>query len=398
MTAEQPASFQLGDRSLFPTLKPRAYLNHAAISPPSRLVAEAASAVVSDYAQHGVAAFGRWRDQRENLRQDLAELIGARPIDLAFLANTTRTVTEVALCFPWRKGDGVLCFEGEFPANVTPWQRAADAFGLKLHLLSVDRLKSAEGLEQVARELARGIRLVAVSAVQFQTGFRSPLRRLTELAHSAGAEVFVDGIQACGAVPIDVGDLGVDYLGCGSHKWLMGLEGAAFLYVRPERAAALVPRTAGWLSHQDGMRFLFEGAGHLRYDRRIREEIAWMESGAYNAIGLAALSAAVAPIKAIGVGAIFEHITQYLDDLELQLADLGFRSERSGREAERSGTLAVHPPPGQDVVALAGRLNDAGVAVTTPDGRLRFAPHWPNALDEVPFVVEVVRKALPTRE
>jgi len=120
---------RLGDRSLFPDLAARAYVNHAAISPPSVAVRDAVNAVLSDYSERGVGAVGTWLAQRARLRESLAGLIGASKDEIALVPNTTLGVTDIALCFPWRQGDRVLLFEGEFPANVTPWQRAAELFG-----------------------------------------------------------------------------------------------------------------------------------------------------------------------------------------------------------------------------------------------------------------------------
>src|SRR5262249_30545396 len=160
--------------------------------------------------------------------------------------NTSRGMSDVALCFPWRRGDRVILFEGEFPANVTPWQRAAETFGLSIAWVPLSAfhdgaasgpkpragmaraIASSEeaGLDRLRAELARGARLVAVSAVQFQTGLRMPVESMAALCHASGAEIFIDAVQCCGAVPIDAGASGVDYLASGSHKWLMGLEGA----------------------------------------------------------------------------------------------------------------------------------------------------------------------------
>lgn len=397
MTTWQPdvSRVALGDRRLFPDLSARAYLSHAAISPASSEVQRACAALVADYAKDGLGAFQAWRDQRERLRARLARLIGAASAsDVAFVANTTRSVIDVALSLPWRPRDVVLCLRGEFPANVTPWQQAARTFELELRFLEVEAFRTDEGLAALERELARGVRLVAVSAVQFQTGLRMPIEAIAERAHAFGAEVFVDAIQACGVVPIDVARAGIDYLGCGSHKWLMGLEGAAFVYARPDRAAALVPRVAGWLSHEDALDFLFRGEGHLRYDRAIRREVGMLEGGAYNGVGLAALEAGIAPIEALGVPRIFEHVQRYLDPLEEALVERAFVSERSPDPARRSGILSVRAPHDIDVVLLSRALLARGVVTSTPDGRLRFAPHWPNALEEVPDVVAALDDAL----
>lgn len=389
---------RLGDRSLFPTLEARAYLNHGGISPASAPVRAAVLAIAEDYARRGAAAFGAWNEQRARLRGLLARLVGAgAPEDIALGTNTTRGLTDIALCVPWRAGDRVILFDGEFPANVTPWQRAAAVFGLETAFVPLAPFHASDeaGLDALARELGRGgARLVAVSAVQFQTGLRMPLARIAALCRQHGAELCVDAVQAVGAVPLDVAALGIDYLACGSHKWLMGLEGAGFVYVSPARVAALRPTVAGWLSHEEGLRFLFEGAGHLRYDRPIRKRADFLEGGNYNSAGLAALEASAGLIHAIGVPAVHAHVNAYHNALEPELLARGFTSARAREPSRRSCTLSVLPPPGVALGALYRELTARGVACATPDGYLRFTPHWPNALDEVPFVVGAVDGAL----
>lgn len=386
----------LGDRSLFPGLEARAYLNHAAISPPSRPVIDAVSAVLASYATHGAAAFPTWMEQRARLRGKLARLLGAHPEDLGFVQSTTRGVNDIALCLPWRSGERVIVFEGEFPANVTPWQRAAALFGLEVVFLPLAdfAIDEGRGLTRLEQELRRGVRLVAVSAVEFQTGLRMPLAAMSELCHAHGAELFVDAVQACGATPIDVTALGIDYLACGGHKWMMAVEGTGFLYVRPDRIRALQPSVAGWLSHEDGVGFLFEGPGRLRYDRPIRARTDFVEGGNINAMGFAGMEAALDQILGLGVEAIHAHANTILDALEPALVARGFRSLRAPEPRRRSAILGVLPPENVSVIVLARELGALGIACSTPDGVLRFSPHWPNALAEVPVVLDAVDEAL----
>ncbi|APR84311.1 Cysteine desulfurase [Minicystis rosea] len=380
---------KLGDRSLFPDLAGRVYVNHASISPPSLAVRRAVMGVLDDYAAHGSGSFGKWAAQRSRLREKLAKLVGARAEDIALMPNTTRGVSDVALCFPWSRGDRVILFEGEFPANVTPWQRAAEAFGLEIAWVAVaDFLASEEqGLEALRRELSRGARLVAVSAVEFQNGLRMPIAEMAKMAHAAGAELFVDAVQACGIVPIDVVQDGIDYLAAGSHKWLMGPEGGGFLYVSPDRIDALRPNVAGWLSHEDPIGFLLRGPGLLRYDRPIRRRADLFEGGNVNTAGLAGLEAAVDLIQHVGARTIFEHVTRILDALEPALVGRGFASLRSADPRQRSGALSVRPPAGISLVELGRELGSRGISCSTPDGLLRFSPHWPNSVDQVPEVL-----------
>lgn len=386
----------LGDRSLFPALEARAYLAHAAISAPSVLVTAAVEGLLADYARCGMYAFGGWMERREGLRARLAALVGGEPGEIGLVQSTTSGLSALALALPFRPGDRVILFEGEFPANVTPWQRAAERFGLTLDWVPLAPFHASdeEGLAALARALERPARLVAVSAVQFQTGLRMPLAAIARLAHAAGAELSVDAVQALGVVPLDARALGADYLACGAHKWLMGLEGAGFVWVRAERQAALRPLTAGWLGHEEGLRFLFEGAGHLRYDRPLKQDGSVFEAGNLSAASFAALDASLTALLALGVDRIEAHVAGYLDALEPALSDLGLRSVRAREPSRRSGILSFAGPFERKPSEIQRSLHAQGVIVSTPDGHLRFAPHFWSDPAEIPLVARAVREAL----
>ncbi len=400
MSTTHPYEPQIGDRSLFPTLDIKAYLNHSAISPFSLPVQERLRAFADDYAKRGINAFFDWRAEIDALRDKLARLIGAAgPGDIALMPNTTAGVSAVAMCLPWQKGQKVVVFEGEFPTNVTPWQRAGALYDLEVVSLPVSDYAGAEGhapgLERLEGVLkAGGVRLVAVSMVQFHTGLAMPVAQMAKLCHEHGAELFVDAIQGVGIVPTDVVRDGIDYLACGSHKWLMGPEGAGFLYAAPGLAAHFRPHLAGWLSHEEPFRFLVEGEGHLRYDRPIRPEVGFLEAGTVNAMGLCGLSASLDLLLALGSEAIFEHNGAYLQALEQALVARGFESLRASDAQGRSGILSVLPPQGVSAVMLWEELGKRSVSCSVPDGKLRFAPHWANALSEVEFVMGHVDELL----
>jgi len=385
----------LGDRALFPTLAARSYLAHCSISPLSAPVHAAMVGYADSYARLGVGALGGWLEQRAGLRGQLAALIGARAEDIGLIANTTTGVTDIAFGIDWRPGDRVVLFDGEFPANVTPWQQAAATFRLEIVRLPLAGFglpgQEHDGLAGLRATLAAGpVRLVAVSAVQFQTGLAMPIAAIAALCKEAGAELFVDAIQALGVVPIDV-SVGIDYLTCGSHKWLMGTDGCALLYVAPHRAAALVPRLGGWLSHEDPVGFL-TGASPLRYDRPLRARADVFEGGAPNGAGLAALGAGVTLLHGLGVASVFAHVQRWHDAIEPELVRRGFMSLRSPDPSRRSGILSLRTPV--DAQALVRALGARGVVVSAPENHLRIAPSWPNALEEVPHVLDAIDSAL----
>lgn len=386
----------LGDRSGFPRLAARAYLGHSAISPLSQVVEQAIAQVSHDYALRGIEAFMTWHERRGLLRARVATLLGAALDEVGFVANTTTAISTIAINYPWQRGDVVIVLRGEFPANVTPWQRAAALHGLHVEFHEVDAFAGASGrgLERLEQRLRQGgVRLIAVSAVQFQSGLRMPLRAIATLAHQHGAELFCDAIQALGVLELHPRALGIDYLACGSHKWLMGSEGAALLWVARERLAGLRHFNAGWLSHEHAVDFLFE-PDQLRYDRPIREAADHVEVGAYPVLGLAALAAAIEPLLALGSAAIEQHVARYLDALDEGLRARGLVSLRSEVVEQRSAILSVRAPAEVDAREIQARLSRRGVVMTIPEGLLRFAPHWPNALDEVPEVLAALDEVL----
>jgi selenocysteine lyase/cysteine desulfurase len=392
---------ELGSRALFPDLAARSYLNHAGVSPPSLAVQAAVRALLDAYARGGGAAVSETLAVRARLRGKLARLLGAAPQDVALTSGTTHGLLAVALSFPWRAGDRLVLLEGEFPGNTTPWLRAAELFGLAPAWIPAADFggDAGRGLQRLDDALRAGARLVAASAVQFQTGLRMPIAEMAALCARHGAELCVDAVQAAGVVPLDVAALGADYVAGGAHKWLMGAEGAGFLWVRPERMAALRPALAGWLSHEDPVSFLTEGrAGLLRYDLPLRRRADVFEAGSGASLAFAALDAALDAPLALGVPAVFAHVQRLHDALAPALAARGLEVLRDARPERRSGILAARPPPGLGARALRAALAARGVVVAIPDGLVRFAPHWPNAASEVPLVAEALDAALRSKE
>lgn len=383
---------ELGSRDLFPKLEAAVYANHASLSPPSTAVRDAVEATLEGYALRGMTWYVEEVERRERLRGALGNLVGAASDQIGLVANTTAGVLAVALGLPWRRGDRVLVFDGEFPTNITPWQQAARRHELELVWMQSDDFRTDRpvALERFEDHLKQGVRLVAVSAVQFTTGQRMPLEAMGELCRAYGAELFVDAIQAAGVVPLDVDRMGIDYLACGSHKWLMAPEGTGFVYVAPRCASSLEPDVAGWLSHEDAFAFLTRAPGELRYDRPFQAGARMAEAGTPNTLGAAGLEASLGLLTRLGIGAIFEHVQAWQDLVEPGLVERGFESARMIDPEGRSGILSVRPQDPALAPLWAQALTERGIACASPDGWLRFSPHWPNAISEADRVLAAV--------
>lgn len=388
----------LGDRSWFPTLEYEAALAHAAISPASVLVERAVARAAGDLARQASRAFPIYEAQRARLREKLAALLGVPRTELALTPGTTRGITDLALALPLTARDEIVLLTEEFPANLTPWQLAASAFGAKVTLLPAVDARRADSLaaymDGVLARLRAGARYVAVSEVQFRTGLRMPVAELGRLCLEHDAHLIVDAIQGVGALPVDPVGAGVSALAGGGHKWLLGTEGSGYLYVAPRLMAELSPKAAGWLAHQDGDWFLFKGPGHLRADRPLKHDVSVFEGSTLPLLSLVALEAGMTPILELGVDRIFAHVQSYFDRIEPELAALGLTSLRSASPEGRSCILSLSLPPGVDITRLVPELRERKVLTSMPDGLLRLAPHFYARTSEPELVVQAVREAL----
>ena len=161
----------IGSRSLFPGLTHQVYLNHAAVSPISSAVSAELAQVCEDYARLGLSAIFKWLEHREHTRGLCATLIHADASDIGFVANTTSGIQTVAWSIDWRPRDRILLFDGEFPTNISPWQAVSEEFKGRLAWVSVRDCPDAHiFLDRAEQQLKQGVRLVAISAVQFQNG------------------------------------------------------------------------------------------------------------------------------------------------------------------------------------------------------------------------------------
>jgi selenocysteine lyase/cysteine desulfurase len=227
--------------------------------------------------------------------------------------------------------------------------------------------------DDVAAALDDDVRLVSLSATDWEYGCRLPVRAVTELAHDAGARVLVDAVQAVGQRPVDVREWGADFVAAAGHKWLLGPWGAGFLYVREGAEEWLTPRAIGYrglASTDDGDYEYKPGAQRL--------EVATANPAPY-----AGLVEAIEATRAAGVenrAARIEELTGYLKS---RLGDDQLLSPR----AFHSGLVTVEVDDPQGTV---DRLDDAGVKVRVIPSIdcLRASVHAFNTRDDLDRFVE----------
>jgi len=238
-------SFDLSPESLdreFPVRRSLVYLNHAAVAPLPRRVADAMQAYVENVRDRGAADWRRHFAAIDTTREKAARLVGAAPGEIAFLPNTSWCANLVALAFPWSEGDNVVTDDMEFPSNAWPW-RALEARGVECRIAA-----SREGrvtADDVAAKIDARTRVVAVSWVAFHNGWVYPVEEIGALCRERSILLFVDAIQGLGALEMDAPRMGVGVLAADSHKWLSGPRAGRSSTSRKRRATACPRSWAG---------------------------------------------------------------------------------------------------------------------------------------------------------
>jgi selenocysteine lyase/cysteine desulfurase len=366
-------------RPLFPLAERWAFFNHAGVSPLSTRVAAAIRAFTDRMADEPFVdvradALATMLD----LRKRLATLINARSVDeIALMPNTAAGINTAALSLPLRPGDNVLVLDGDYPANIYPWMNLAHR-GILTKLIPARN--GGLDLDLLASRMDSHTRVVAMSTVVFATGYRNDLATVGKLCRERNVYFVVDGIQSLGALPFDVQAANVDFLACGSQKWLLGPPGAGFLYVRRELLGELAPGAyAGTNSVVDAENF-------LDYNFTLLPTAERFHIGSHNFAGIVGLHASVALIQEIGVERIAERVLGLAGAAVGALQEHGRRVVVSAPE-RRSGIVIVED---DDPAATCERLKAAGV-IAVPRGRgVRLAPHFYNTEAEILRAVEAL--------
>jgi len=363
-------------RAEFPVTRDCAYLNHAAVGPLSARVVQVLERFLRAR-QRGDLALIDWPPATEETRGLAARLIGAAPEQIAFINSTSDGLNLAANALPIDAGEKVILCDMEFPANVYPWLNLQRR-GVEVDIIPHD----GGGLspERLASVIDRRTRVVAVSSVQFLSGYRADLPALSRLCHKAGAYLVVDAIQSLGVVPMDVRAAGLDILVTQGAKWLMAPIGIGFIYVRPELIAQLHPVYAYY-------RAVAEPEPWLQYDWTLRQDARRFEVSSPNVVGLYGLREALKLLLEVGIERVWPHVLDLGDRLLAGLDTLGIEVLTPGEHVRRAGIISCRT---DDVTGDLQRLSDAQVQVSLREGYLRIAPHFYNVPEEMDRLLSVL--------
>jgi selenocysteine lyase/cysteine desulfurase len=333
---------------------------------------------LEDVASNGAANYLEWVATKNRARALIGEMLNVAPENVAFMRNTSDGIAAVASGITWQPGDNIVSFAGEFPANFYAWRRVRDRFGVELRL--VQEREGRIDLDELVSLIDSSTRVVAISAVQFASGFQADLERIAKAAHSVDALFVVDIIQALGARGFDLPGLGVDVAAGASHKWLCAPEGCGILYVSEDARDRIDPTSVGWISVE------------TPWDFEDREQplkpnaLAW-ESGTGCSSLFYGLEQSAKLLTETGLDRIqnyLEELTDYLCEL---LAGKEYEIVSSRAPGEKSSIVCVRNNNGLPCGEIAKRLEEQNVIVSPRGDRVRISPHFYNNREDIERLV-----------
>ncbi len=251
-------------REDYPILSDSVYMNSNSMGAMPRAAAEALQEYTELWQRQGVESWGPWFQLIDETADSVARFFGGVPGHTSLNQNVAFFQAAVASTIDWSGSrTKVVMTELQFPNVIYVWERY-QALGARLHLVPSD-----DGVdvptERILDAIDEQTAIVPISHAIYVSGALLDVDAICARAREVGAQVMVDVYQTAGVVPFDVQRWGADFVVGGSHKWLCGGPGTAFLYTRPDRIASLQPRTTGWMAHAQP--FAFEPAP-IRYADR----------------------------------------------------------------------------------------------------------------------------------
>jgi selenocysteine lyase/cysteine desulfurase len=366
-------------RALFPIATRYAYLDHAANAPLATPVVSTMEVYLGRMTEEPFD-LAHWERLSGQVRTRTAELLSVGPESITFTKNTTAGLGLVAAGLDWESGDNIVGVHREFPSNIYPWM------GLKRKGVELRLYQPEQGridVKALVRMCDRRTRVLAISAVQFWSGFRTDLGALAAAVRGRDVLLVIDAVQAVGGLQVDLSRTPVDFLAVGAHKWLLGPMGAGFAYVGPRMLDRLNPVIIGPES-------VVRNREYVDYDLTFKPDAHRFEEAAPNYPGILGMGAAVNLLLRCGALAVEEAVLRLADRLRDELPTRGYELvAKPSAPSERSGIVSFRHPR-MVPAELHTRLREAGVIISLRGDFLRASPHYYNSDEDLNRLLEAL--------
>ncbi len=354
-------------RELFPITSGYVNLNNAAESPMNLL----AKNQLSKYLEFSENYPHVKPEARSEVRECLSYLFGGNPSDYSLVTSTGHGLGLVASGYNWSAGDNIVLPAKEHWNNSYPWIMQ-ESKGVEIRFANINDSTQIDydHLEQLVDE---NTQVITLAAVRFNSGLRVNLEKISKIARANDALLVVDGIQAVGAVPVNVIDERIDVLSAGGFKWLLGLPGTGFLYLNERARGRIKPAMPGMFS------------GKIQYDKiEPYNNSKKYETGTIAYPLFYSWIAGLKLLQDLGIDNIYNRIIMLTDRLidGLKSKNVSILSPINNIN-ERSGILIFSIGSIDDNYQLYQKLLDNKVIITYREGVLRVSPSFYNNTDDI---------------
>ena len=366
-------------RHRFPIFRNRIYINSCSQGALSDSVRDAYERYLEDWDERG-APWDYWVQKSEDARQAFAGLVNAEPDEVAVTTSVSAGLSALATGLRYARRSKIVTTDWEFPTVGQIWH-AQELRGARVVHVEADS-NGELPLERFEREIDEDTAVVSVTHVCYRNGARVDVEGVARLAHERGALVVLDAYQSAGSLPLDVRELGVDFLTAGVLKYLLGSAGLAFFYARRDVVERVWPTATGWFADKN----IFE-MDHRDYSPA--PTASRFQSGTPPIPAIYAGVAGIELMQEIGVSDTRKHVNALNARLIEGLDDLGAKLATPRRPKRRGALVCVRSSDAPELVRALGR---EGIVTSDRDGNLRISAHAYNSVADVDNVLAALER------
>ncbi|HBF35216.1 TPA: hypothetical protein DDW35_11715 [Candidatus Sumerlaeota bacterium] len=344
------------------------YYNTAGITLLPLCVKDALNAYLTDTASDFLGAYGRHLALTDRVRANLATLMNAaHPNEVAITHHTAEGANVIVNGIRWNPGDKILSLNREYPSTIYPWMNAEKLHGVKLILLEEQNGRVDEQVIIDALRTHRP-RLFALSAVEWNSGYRFDLESIGRACEELDIFFFVDAAQALGFTEVDVQKCRIKAMAGSAWKWLFGPPGQGYLYLRQDLLETITPVFVGSCSvpnPSDFSHYQFEfkpDSRRFEYSTASLSNIVWFDAALRFLLGIPRAD-------------LHEHVFGLQDYALEQLKSIGCKVRGDRPREQRSGIMAFQHPTIDSQTLVKRLLQEAGIFAQERDQFVRLAFH-----------------------
>jgi selenocysteine lyase/cysteine desulfurase len=367
-------------RHRFRIFERQVYINSCSQGALSDAVRAAYEQYLEDWDDKG-APWEYWVERQEAARAAFAGLLNAGSDEIAVTTSLSAGVSALASGLRFARRSKVVLTDWEFPTIGQIWHAQESRGARVAHVAAAP--DGTIPIEHFDKAIDDDTLIVSITYVCYRNGAMIDVPAVVELAHERGAFVLLDAFQAVGSLPVDVRELGVDFLGAGVLKYLLGSAGLGFFYCRRDLVERVWPTQTGWFADEN----IF-AMDHTDYSPA--PTAARFQSGTPPVPAIYAGIAGVELMEEIGIAETRDHVLALNAHLLEGLDELG-ATVVTPREPERRGALiCVKSTDANELVAVLGR---EGIVTSERDGNLRISAHCYNTREDVDTVLASLRRS-----